>query len=80
MAHTQPRRGFICQLAMALNGDDLVGRRKLSGFDVRAQFLERLVADAAGPAVFEQKGPVFRSIRRSRPPARRRVTGVPKVT
>ena len=59
MTHAQPSRGFICQLAMALNGDDLVSGRNLNGFDVRAEFLERLMADAASSAVFEQKNGFF---------------------
>jgi len=57
----QPRRGLVRNMAMALNGDELICRRALRAFNMGAQLIKRLAANPAVAAVFEQEdGPLAR--------------------
>jgi len=59
VSDAQPRRGLVRNVAMALDGDELVGCRAACPFNVRAQLIQRLAADSAVAAVFEQKNRPF---------------------
>ena len=55
VADAQSSRGFIRELTMTLNRDELVGRRALRVLDVCVQLVKCLAADAARSAVLEQQ-------------------------